>query len=263
MAQPPSVAEMLEVAMEAADTALTAPLSFAPLNPRGPLKDDGADAWIGGRAHKVVRWAFEAQGMFAPDPAIDHNAPGRSMPVDIYIPDRRPHDEAAGSGAVRHRPGGYVPVSLDWDGARRWQADPNALRSQVPPAVTVGNRGEVTAEAVRLRAWWGIAWGDPGEPGWDMKNRIVWLQSYQSPGPGVDVPSDGEAEAVAEDAGAGPPAAAGTFWLLLVEVTCPDDPANSDPAALLATAIAGMPPRKPRHLADLVANDNNLALWQF
>jgi hypothetical protein len=184
------------------------------------------------------------------------------MPVDIYIPDRRPPEEAAGGVALHHR-GGYVPVSLDWDGARAWQAAPTALLSQVPPCFAVRNRGDATAAGVRLRAWLGIAWGDPGEPGWDVKNRIVWLQSYQSPGPGIDVPPDGEAEAAVEDDGAGPPVAAGTFWLLLVEVTCPDDPANSDPAALLATAIPGMPPRKPRHLADLVANDNNLALWQL
>jgi len=261
MAQPPSVAEMLEAAMEGADTDMAAPLPFAPLSVLPPPAGGAADRWIGGRAHKVVRWAFEAQGMFAPDPLVDHNEPGRPLPVDIYIPDRRPRGEATGGGTVLHHPGGYVPVSLDWDGERLWQADPAALLSRIPPRVTVRNRGNATAEAVRLRAWWGIAWGDPGEPGWDMKNRIVWLQSYQSPGQGIDVPPDGEAEAVVEDAGAGPPVAAGAFWLLLVEVTCPDDPANSDPAALLATAVPGMPPRKPRHLADLVANDNNLALW--
>jgi hypothetical protein len=267
MAQPPSIAEMLEEAMEWADMRRTAPLPFAPLNPRGPLKDDASDAWIGGCAHKVVRWAFEAQGMFAPGSAIDHNAPGRPMAVDIYIADQRPRAEAAGGGTVHHRPGGYVPVSLDWDGARLWQADPVAILARVPLTVGLRNRGDEEAVAVRLRAWWGRASGDPASPGWDMEDAITWLVATGAIDPGVTVPPGAGGDAVAEigEVVDDSPAAPGTFWLLLVEVSCPDDRANSDPAAMLPTAIADDidPPTVPRLLADLVANDNNLALWQF
>jgi hypothetical protein len=265
MAQPPSVAEMLEAAMEGADTDMAAPLPFAPLSVLPPPASGIADAWIGGLAHKAVRWAFEAQGMFAPDSLVDHNGPGRPLPVDVYIPDRRPRGDAAAGGL--HHPGSYAPVSLDWDGERLWQADPAAILARVPLTVGLRNRGDEGAVAVRLRAWWGEASGDPAAPGWDMEDAITWERiPTGSTDPGVTVPPGAGVDAVAEIGEVDDsPAATGTFRLLLVEVSCPADRANSDPAAMLPTAIADdkNPPTVPRHLADLVANDNNLALWQF
>ena len=54
-----------------------------------------------------------------------------------------------------------------------------------------------------------------------------------------------------------------TFAILL-ESSCDDDLANSDPQALLAAKIdndnGDVPPVKPQALADLVAGDNNLGL---
>jgi hypothetical protein len=43
---------------------------------------------VGGRLHKVIRWAFEKQGLYARDDATAHGA-GSPEPVDIYIDDGR------------------------------------------------------------------------------------------------------------------------------------------------------------------------------
>ncbi len=263
MAQWPSVAEMLEAAMEDADTGLTQ-LHFRPFKPRGPLRKDHKDAWVGGRAHKVVRWAFEAQGMFAPYPAVDHNAPGKPPQIDVYIRDQRPPRETTGSGSVQHGPGGYVPVSLDWDGEHRWQA-PSSSSGQ--PVLKIGNRGQTDATGVKLRGWWGIVSGQPDNPGWDLKDRIDWQAAFGDPQPvaNADVPAGSESELDIASLATPPSVPAGQFLILLVEASCPDDRANSDPAAMLESAITqpGDLPKKPRHLTDLVANDNNLALWQL
>lgn len=250
MAQPPSVAEALETCMEDADTGLTTPLALG-----------GGDGWTGGRARKVVRWAFEAQGMFPPDRRVDHNAPGLAPAVDVYIPDGRPPEEMTGSGPVRHRPGGYVPVSLDWDGERKWQAIGKDL-TLFPFRITLGNRGDQPATGLRMRAWFGLASGDPAARDWDMGDRIAWLPAIGPIDLGITIPGHGTVRAAAAlEEAAAPAAAAGAAVLLLVEITCADDRANSDPAALLPTAIVDRPPEVPRHVADLVANDNNLGLW--
>ena len=44
--------------------------------------------------HKVIRWAFEVQGLYNPFGKIT-NAPGAPPPVDIYIEDLRPTLETA------------------------------------------------------------------------------------------------------------------------------------------------------------------------
>ena len=43
----------------------------------------------GGAVRKVVRWAFERQGLYAPLGVRPWNAPGRPEPVDVYIEDGR------------------------------------------------------------------------------------------------------------------------------------------------------------------------------
>ena len=53
-----------------------------------PPKDGPTFKKIGGCAHKVIRWAFESQGLYAA-PGNITNAPGLPPPVDIYIKDLR------------------------------------------------------------------------------------------------------------------------------------------------------------------------------
>ena len=60
--------------------------------------------------HKVVRWAFEAQGLYR----SFTNAPGYPPPVDIFIESLRPTTDLV-SGTLDYGKGSYVPVSLQWD----------------------------------------------------------------------------------------------------------------------------------------------------
>ncbi len=261
MAQPPSRAEALEEGMEAADVAILQPLEL----PRNlPSMGDTSPLpvpWTGGRARKVVRWVFEAQGMFPPDPNKNHNAPGQAPQVDIFIPDMRPCIERTEHGHIDYEPGSYAPVSLDWTGERRWQADPNAFSvSNGHLSIDIGNRGRDMATGLRLRWWFGLMSGSPADPNWEDNDQVTW---FELPGqtiaatiaPGSIIRCEYEPEL--QDA------SAFTHILILVEVSCPDDRANSSADGLLPTAIAvgELPPANPREIVDLVANDNNLGLW--
>ena len=73
---------------------------------------------IGGCVHKVVRWAFEAQGLYR----SFTNTPGYPPPVDIFIESRRPTTDLV-SGTLDYGKGSYVPVSLEWD-LDQLEADP-------------------------------------------------------------------------------------------------------------------------------------------
>lgn len=254
----PVRAEELEAAMIDADLGLTHPLGLTlrsrPSTPSYP--------WHGGLAHKAVRWAFEAQGLHPPDPAAIHNGPGLPPPVDIYIEDRRPTLEQTDGGAVAHRPGGYLPVSLDWAGERLWHAG-SAAGSLSDFPVVVRNRGSRTAEQVSARFWIGHVGGDPATRDWDRTSEITWVFASPDSATAQSVPAGGEVGLSIQAKTPELPSSDNRSVIVLVEVTCPDDRANSDPAAGLPCAVSGQPPSLPRGLADLVANDNNLGLWML
>ena len=108
---------------------------------------------VGGCAHKVIRWAFEAQGLYAKLGAPTHG-PGLPPPVDIYIPDRREPDETTPSGTIAYGPGHYAPVSLDWGTTTvpLWQATEAAIDVEGKSIhVKVGNRGTERANNVKIR----------------------------------------------------------------------------------------------------------------
>jgi hypothetical protein len=73
----PANAEAFEIALEDADAA-----DWTSVNP--------AETYAGGAYHKVIRWAFEKQGMFqppgAPSPVVSE---GAAPDVDVYINDGR------------------------------------------------------------------------------------------------------------------------------------------------------------------------------
>ncbi|MCG8543983.1 MAG: hypothetical protein MJE12_07215 [Alphaproteobacteria bacterium] len=256
---PPQQAEVLEGMMIDADSGLSNPLTLQ-------LRSGVNHAWQGGLAHKVIRWAFEAQGMHAPDPDQIHNAPGAPPPVDIYIEDQRPREEITDHLTVEHGPGGYPPVSLDWSGERRWTAgnfDRNDLGSLRP---IIRNRGHEAATGVSARIWLGRAQNIPPGAGWDRAQNITWFFAAAIPLARDTVEPGETLEIVLNEIPSGDepasPDAAG--YVLLIEVSCADDRANSDPTddgLPCAIPLAGMPPDIPRQLSDLVANDNNLALW--
>lgn len=261
---PPRRAEELEAAMIDADVGLTTPLTLE-RDPAYPY--DRVDVhWVGGRAHKIIRWAFEAQGMHAPNTIRD--APGAPPPVDIYITDRRPAEEMTERGLVRHAPGGYPPVSLDWSPGAEW------FNAGTDAAPQVGNRGHEPATNIKARLWVGKLMGDAKTDGWDTQENITWM-----PESAAQPPADrdllnllDELELLGGLPGGATralplltlsPASDGEIFVL-IELSCPDDRANTDPLAGLPTEVVskGDLPRKPRELADLVATDNNLCLWR-
>jgi hypothetical protein len=212
---------------------------------------------VGGCVHKVIRWAFEAQGMYSVAGTIS-NTPGLPPPVDIYIPDRRPNSDATPYGDISYGPGSYVPVSLDWDPNQSgldapplWQADQNAIVvSGGNISVLVGNRGGEQATNVEVSVWWRAwpantappNWGDPQTP---------WTPCNPQPSAAQNI---GLGAPPAEFDFTFNPPPAGTRYLVLAQATCGDDLANTDPATTLPCS------QLPTKLVDLVANDNNLGL---
>ena len=107
----------------------------------------------GGAVHKVVRWAFERQGLYAPGsgPRI-WNAPGRPEPVDVYIEDRQART-------------GEYEYTTNWDTDPpniRVAALPNPGAPEAPPRrntlshvfIRVHNRGtDATPSAATVRVF--------------------------------------------------------------------------------------------------------------
>ena len=259
-AQSPTTPEMLEEAMETIDTQMMQDLlivDYRDIAGGFPAQDV---AWRGGMAHKVVRWAFEAQGMFPEDPAITLNNVGRPPAVDIYIGDGRPNSEMTNTGPIQYGPGSYDPVSLDWGPEPKWMMPKGAI--------SIGNRGHLVAQQIQLRAWLGTFNTAPGAPDWEDQDVIDWTEEIGTLGL-ADIDGGDVLDDVPDDLSdvlASPPAGAD---LLLIEISCPGDEANTDPAAGYAVAVSGGGafvsdlPKSPRGLADLVANDNNLGLTRL
>jgi hypothetical protein len=223
---------------------------FPPVFPLGPL--DTFDR-IGGCVHKVIRWAFEAQGLYNP-PGTIINAPGSPPPVDIFIADRRPNKDACAD--IAYGPGSYDPVSLDWDKTQspstkppEWQANSSAIVvSGSDISVVVGNRGTESATNVDVDVWWQEWPAATPPPDWDA---TTWTQGPPSSNGPLNINAGGPA---ATFNFAAVPLPVGKRYLLLARASCSDDLANIDPATNLPCS------QQPTPLVDLVANDNNLAL---
>ena len=194
---------------------------------------------VGGCVHKVIRWAFERQGLYAK--AADDETfegPGEAPPVDIFIADRRP-------GA----PGGYEPVRLSAAAGQRpaWHAGDAGIKlGQGEVVVTVGNRGGLDAPGVAVQCWvLSAANPTPEKPNlWTPLAASTPPKTVQS---GTPVPFK-----FALPAG-GATLPAGDYWVK-ASASCVDDPSNIDPAAGLAPAGQSVA------LAELVSGDNNLGL---
>jgi hypothetical protein len=206
----------------------------------------------GGCAQKVIRWAFEAQGLYAPAGTLT-NAPGLPPAVDIYIANGR-RSETTESRAIAYGPGNYAPVSLHWDPNQTgadplpaWQADPGAITVEANGIyVVVGNRGtEVNVAGVQVIVWW-IEWrqAEPppawNTPGWTQCPQI----GSQNISPATEYLTFGPFDFA-------PPAS--RRYIVLAKATCADDPANIDVPTFACSYL------KTR-LVDLVAGDNNIGL---
>jgi hypothetical protein len=212
----------------------------------------GVYSRIGGCAHKVIRWAFEAQGLFAPAGAIT-NAPGLPPAADAYIADRRPPDVTDEFGTIVYGPGNYVPVSLYWDDNQTgaspvplWQASAQAIEVQGNNIkVRVGNRGTQPATNVAVSVRWCRWPANTPPPRWN-DNAAGW----QPPIPQVlAVPNINRGDEAEVNFNHVPPAGR---YIVVAMVNCDGDPANTNaaiPCSYLATP-----------LVDLVSGDNNIGL---
>jgi len=205
----------------------------------GPLEDR-----VGGWSHKVIRWAFEAQGLYATtDPLDVVDAPGNPPDVDVFIDDLRPDFH----GRVCR--GGYTPVSLDLHSAR-WQARPDTVVVEGDHvSVYVRNRGATAASDTVVQVWW-IDWsGGTPIPKWYAPDwNSLGASGAQSVPPWPEPPLKfGPFSGL-------PSAPSGRRLLILAAATCPADRANNDPITGLPCALV------PTPIVDLAAGDNNLGL---
>lgn len=190
---------------------------------------------IGGTVHKVIRWAFEQQGLYAtaqPNEVVE--GPGHPPDVDVHIPGQ---GERAG--------GGYAAVPLQWHDSvsQPWHAAPDALTwIGTTVTVTVRNRGRVTSGPVRVRVWT----AGPGALAWTAAGPV--LRAGIPPGVAVTVNVP-----VAQAPSAGS--------VVLAVASCAADRANSEATARLPCAfVNNTPPTDTERLLDIVANDNNMGL---
>ena len=206
---------------------------------------------IGGCAQKVIHWAFEAQGLYAPAGTIT-NAPGLPPPVDVYIANGR-GSELTENGTVEYGPGSYAPVSLHWDPDQAggdplpWQATRDAITVQASGiSVVVGNRGSEKATDVTVAVWWHEwpintpppAWNDPG-----------WNPCNLPTGAAQDIET--HAEAVFGPFEFAP--ASGQRFIAVAKASCLADGAYIDVPGLACSYM-------PTRLVDLVSGDNNMGL---
>lgn len=232
----------------------------------------------GGFSHKVVRWAFEAQGLYAKDERTVVNGPGEPPAVDIYIEDRRQE----GTSEI-HAPGTYTPVSLDWGNSNAlepyWSASDDAVsydRKAGRVKIKVRNRGIARATEVRVRLWWFDLPADCSaaelstcrfEPQ-AKRARLTWhaettgQKTSPSAVPAITIPARESTKMLQNVAGGKeryadflvPERDKGNRLLLLVEASSLEDRANTDERTDFACS------RLPSLLSELVACDNNLAL---
>lgn len=187
----------------------------------------------GGRVHKVIRWAFEQQGLYAtPDPRTTAEGPGLPPQVDVYIADRRGDNGSAGDGGYKPVPLRHAEADQPWHAHGDW-----VRRTKGRLCVRVANRGAKLAVRARVQAWWAQA-GVGGE-------TVDWIR-LASGAARQDIPAGGNVEfsfPFRVEAGARP-------WVL-VSAHAPADGAN---------LTGDAPPSSWAEVLELVAHDNNLAL---
>jgi hypothetical protein len=194
----------------------------------------------GGMLHKVIRWAFEKQGLYQISPSGPENRPGDPEPVDIYIDNRC---------------GGEYDWKSDWSAPRnaiwiRHAADGKPADQEPRPGqtnyvyVVLENRGAETARLATVEVFAAVG---AVTSKWD-RGRWYRLQPAVGAGIPADVPPKGRTRF-------------GPFeWVpqrkvrnaLLASATVDGDRSNIDLAANLPCADG------PVAVIDLVPSDNNL-----
>ncbi len=200
---------------------------------------------LGGRIHKVVRWAFERQGLYHPPSApAPLDEPGPAESIDIYIDDGR---------------SGEYGFTGDWHARpdAMWiRHAPDGKESDQPPKtgvdnfvyVRVGNRGTRRATNVTVSAFAAADSAIGTWPGWQPLLPVVTTP------PVVGQIDPGESTVL------------GPFtWrpmkakrnAVLIFAGAPGDPANVEASANLACAEG------PTPVEELVPFDNNIAMREW
>ncbi len=192
----------------------------------------------GGCCHKVVRWAFEQQGLYQPPGApVPVVTPGAPPPVDVYIDDGRA--------------GQYQYHDYFWENASIWNrhAPDGGPDHQTPVVnrlnhayVRVRNRGTQPATSVVVRGHHcrpaaGLVWPDDFTP---LRTAAITVPGVIAPGHEVVV---GPFQWVPRVTG---------HECLLMSASALGDLANYDPATFFPSAAGPTPLRR------LVPFDNNI-----
>ena len=199
---------------------------------------------LGGMLHKVVRWAFERQGLYQIASAAPRNEPGRPPSIDVYVDDGRAgtYDYSSDWHAlpdvvwVSNNAGGGAPGEPPLPGQPNFvyvilrnRGDQPAIAASVDVFTAVGNATET----------WDTA---PGH--WQKLQGNNTTQDVNSGASVTFGPFDWTPQAGVRNA-------------LLVRATVAGDRSNIDDDSNLPCAIGPVP------LADLVRTDNNLGYREW
>ncbi len=202
---------------------------------------------IGGCYWKVIRWAFEKQGLYQPPgtPTPNNNV-GAPPPIDVYIDDGR-------HGEYTYGPANQYPyLQRFWETTDVWNRHhPDGHLEHQTPIVgrrnyayaRVKNRGSITAANVVVSGWHcepsaGLVWPDDFRP---MTTASIVVPSLPAGGAVVAGPLEWRPETPGHE-------------LMFMSATVPGDRANNDAASGIPAAVG------PTPLWRLVPCDNNLAL---
>lgn len=223
-------------------------LGFAAAEMTSAVSNWVSEDELGGYYWKVIRWAYEQQGLFQPTGApLPVTTVGAPPPVDVYIDDGR-------HGEYQYGPANQYPwLQRFWETTEIWnRLEPDGQPEHQTPVIgrenhaylRVHNRGTQHANAV-------VVHGYHCRP----SAGLVWPDDWQ-PMTTASLPVTG-------GIAAGGQALVGPFawrprhhWheCMFMSVSAAGDRANNDPASAMPTAAG------PASLWQMVPCDNNLGL---
>jgi hypothetical protein len=223
-------------------------LGFATAEMTAAMSNWASEGELGGYYWKVIRWAYEKQGLFQPLGApVPVTTVGAPPPIDVFIDDGR-------QGEYQYGPANQFPwLQRFWETTEIWnRLEPDGQTEHQTPVVgrtnhayvRVHNRGTQTANGASVHGYHcrpsaGLVWPDDWQP---MTTASLTVAG--------GIPSGGQALI-------GPFA----WWpryrgheCMFMSVSAPGDRANNDPASAMPCAAG------PAPLWQMVPCDNNLGL---